>query len=284
MKVSRIFCLIGIIAGCISALIFFQSTIAQAVDVTVSAIVHPPTPPENLPASIQFQGYAYPNAQIRILKDGVEVATATANSGAHFDATVSTTAGSYMFSIVGTDVNGTTGTLTNIALTVAQGSSTSVGNMFLGPTIRQDKTSIAEDQSIIFSGVSVPGSAITLTIESTPITYTATANSQGQWSATVPGTDPGVGSHTAKATSVFGSLTSDLSSILSFIITGKVVNQCDGKVSADINCDGKVNLVDFSIMLYFWQTTNPANPRADINGDTKVNETDFSILLFYWTG
>ena len=50
---------------------------------------------------------------------------------------------------------------------------------------------------------------------------------------------------------------------------------------ADLNQDKKVNLVDFSILLFYWGT---ATPLADLNQDKKVNLTDVSILLFYWTG
>jgi hypothetical protein len=49
----------------------------------------------------------------------------------------------------------------------------------------------------------------------------------------------------------------------------------------DINGDGKVNLVDFSIMLSVWGTNAP---NADFNTDGTVNLADFSILLFDWTG
>jgi len=53
--------------------------------------------------------------------------------------------------------------------------------------------------------------------------------------------------------------------------------------TADFNQDGKVNSVDFSILLFFWKTRPPfANPRVDINKDGKVDSVDFSILLYQW--
>ena len=52
-------------------------------------------------------------------------------------------------------------------------------------------------------------------------------------------------------------------------------------MSADLNRDGKVNLIDFSIMLFHWGNPDPV---ADINEDGTVDLTDFSILLFNWTG
>jgi hypothetical protein len=52
---------------------------------------------------------------------------------------------------------------------------------------------------------------------------------------------------------------------------------------SDLDGDGKVNSVDFSIMLYFWKSRPPfLNPAADMNKDNKVDSVDFSILLYYW--
>lgn len=51
----------------------------------------------------------------------------------------------------------------------------------------------------------------------------------------------------------------------------------------DINSDGKVNLIDFSIAAYWYgKPSPPAN--VDFNADGKVNLIDFSIMAFYWTG
>lgn len=54
---------------------------------------------------------------------------------------------------------------------------------------------------------------------------------------------------------------------------------------ADINDDGKVGLVDFSILMAMWQKTNSqANEAflADLNADGIVNLPDFSILMNYF--
>jgi hypothetical protein len=52
---------------------------------------------------------------------------------------------------------------------------------------------------------------------------------------------------------------------------------------SDLNQDGAVNGIDFSILLAFWKASPPfMNPRADINGDGRVDSADFSILLYYW--
>ncbi|HRH24513.1 MAG TPA: dockerin type I domain-containing protein, partial [Candidatus Paceibacterota bacterium] len=54
-------------------------------------------------------------------------------------------------------------------------------------------------------------------------------------------------------------------------------------IIGDINCDGRVSAVDFSIMLAFWKTQAPfRNPRVDLNTDARVDAVDFSILLYHW--
>lgn len=52
--------------------------------------------------------------------------------------------------------------------------------------------------------------------------------------------------------------------------------------SADLNSDGRVNSVDFGIMMSAWNST--ARPKADINQDGNVNSVDFGVLMSQWTG
>lgn len=52
--------------------------------------------------------------------------------------------------------------------------------------------------------------------------------------------------------------------------------------AADFNQDNKVDLVDFSILLYNWGM--PKNEAADLNKDGRVDLVDFSIMLYWWTG
>jgi hypothetical protein len=57
-------------------------------------------------------------------------------------------------------------------------------------------------------------------------------------------------------------------------------------LSADLNCDGKVNLTDSAILLSFWnkdpsEATSCKTP--DINQDGSVNLADFSIIMSQWT-
>ncbi len=52
-------------------------------------------------------------------------------------------------------------------------------------------------------------------------------------------------------------------------------------LTADLNSDGRVNSVDFGIMMSYWGST--ARPSADINQDGAVTSVDFGILMSQWT-
>ena len=52
--------------------------------------------------------------------------------------------------------------------------------------------------------------------------------------------------------------------------------------SADLNRDGRVNSVDFGILMSYWGAVT--RPPADINQDGVVNSVDFGILMSQWTG
>lgn len=69
----------------------------------------------------------------------------------------------------------------------------------------------------------------------------------------------------------------------SVAIIGPAKNQTCSDRKADLNCDMHVDLVDFSILLYWWDSRQ-TGIRADINKDGIVNLIDFSILLYWWTG
>ncbi len=61
--------------------------------------------------------------------------------------------------------------------------------------------------------------------------------------------------------------------------TGTGGTACGDISQGDLNCDNDINLVDFSILMYYWGTDSQA---ADISLDGLVNLTDFSIMMYYW--
>lgn len=68
---------------------------------------------------------------------------------------------------------------------------------------------------------------------------------------------------------------------LAILATKEQQSECK-TIPADLNCDGRVNLTDFSILLYYWQQKGKGI-KADINKDDIVNLIDFSVMLYWWT-
>jgi hypothetical protein len=115
-------------------------------------------------------------------------------------------------------------------------------------------------------------------------TFTANSNADGAWSLTIDTTGFKNGTYKvrAKAKQESGDLVSTNFSGYTFYGVGQVA---EGPRTSDLNRDGKVNLIDFSILLFWWNSDGGAsNPPADINADGKVSLTDFSIMIFNWTG
>ena len=53
---------------------------------------------------------------------------------------------------------------------------------------------------------------------------------------------------------------------------------------ADFNCDGRVNLIDLSILLSHYGQSVAANLPYDLDHSGIVDFPDISILMYYWTG
>ena len=64
--------------------------------------------------------------------------------------------------------------------------------------------------------------------------------------------------------------------------SAQVSKNIPSALTADFNTDGRVNSVDFGVMMSYWGST--ARPAADINKDGAVNSVDFGVLMSQWTG
>ncbi|MBI5405396.1 MAG: hypothetical protein HY976_04190 [Candidatus Kerfeldbacteria bacterium] len=255
--------------------------------VSISAVVQDPTPPPPPPTKVIFKGLAYPNSQVTIQKEAAVLATVPADPAAKFEVeTTGHATGIYTFSVFAEDVQGRVGRTTNFTLSITQGTTTTVSGIFLGPTIDLDKTAASLGDTITVIGATAPLSAVTIMVSSeVERTFSATADADGLWVKQLIANDLGIGSHYTRAKSVSpSSEISGFSNTVSFSITAAAPQPCDGKRPGDLNCDGKVNITDFSILLFYWKKSNPANARVDINADGIVNIKDLSIMLFWWTG
>ncbi len=239
-----------------------------------------------VPAAVEFRGYTYSGAAVNILKDGVSAGLAPADDAGNFTHILSgLSGGTYNFGFWAQDKTGRRSITFTFQLTLSGGSTTKVSGIVLPPTISLNKYSFIPGENVIVSGVSVPNSQVKIHIESEPQEFLASVSQVGDYSYTFSTATLEKGAHTAKSKTEI--LSGDLDSIFSQLVAfgvGVAAPQKEYAANPDINSDKKVDLVDFSIMAYWWKKKLPPNSPVDLNGDGILNLADFSILAFNWSG
>jgi hypothetical protein len=239
-------------------------------------------------ARVVITGFAFPGSTVSALVDGKVVTDVRAGGDGSYSITVDKIArGVYTFGVFAVDSARVRSSTFSTSFTVTGARTSALSNINLAPTIRVTPDPVDPGVTLNVSGFAIPNSTITIENEkdkSAPSrqTFTATADGNGAWSTTIPTNNFSVGTYKIRAKSEqTGGLSTNFSN---YTLYG--VGQAAAKpLNADLNRDGKINLIDFSILLFWWGTNGgDSDPSADINGDTRVNLTDFSILLFNWTG
>lgn len=243
---------------------------------------------DNPLSSLYISGYTGPGSFITLSTQSAVIATAGADElGAFAFSVTGLDDGNYTFSMSGTDTNGRSTATETIQLFLLKATLTTVTDIMLSPTIDVGKAIIQPGDTETIYGSARPGATINLFVESPLRSYSTTTDSTGAWSYTLDSSTtsqfaPGQYRAYANVQDENGNQ-SIVSNTVNFIVqeAGGGNNPppaCDIS-HGDLNCDGKTNLSDFSILLYHWRTNHKV---ADINGDGQVNLVDFSIMMFYF--
>ena len=269
---------------------FIGKTQAQPVEIgtSVSAIVEgeaPPIPPGGGPSfyytDVIFKGTAYPNAFITVLRNNTVAKTGLADTSGNFSLKLTgIPEGIWQFSLRAEDQDNRISPTISFTTSLARDTTTTFSNIFFPPTVELSSDKISQGKNLDIFGYSAPKSEIDIFIDSLAnISKKTQADADGQWFYSF---DSSVlkneGYYNIKVKAVFpDGLISDFSKILQFYLI-RIRPLCAG---ADLNQDGQVDMVDFSILLYWWETDDDC---ADQNNDGTVDLTDFSIMMYFWTG
>lgn len=235
-----------------------------------------------------LQGKASPQAEVAFLQDGQLLLNAFADYQGDFKIELTDlTTGQYNFGLWAKDKAGRKSSALSLSVTILPNVLTTIDKIFLGPTISLSKESIFQGESLLVAGRTTPFSRLNLEIEPRQEDLMQTeADRYGDWQYSLKTAElkPGLYSLKAKALSV-DNWQSAYSRELSFALAETAeplpppsALLCPG---ADLNQDGAVNLIDFSILMYWWGSDNTC---ADQNQDGLVNLVDFSIMMYWWTG
>lgn len=243
----------------------------------------------NVPdTNVVFSGRAYPLSRVSILKDGQLVVTTIAGPDSNFTATVSgLSSGNYTFAVYGEDKNGLRSSLFSFPIFITSGVTTKIGGIFIAPTISVDKSEVRRGDNIAIFGQSVPNSEITISVNSPQeFIIKRQADKDGVYLLNFDTLVLDKGKHETKSKSSIEGDLSSLSNIVNFLVGDKNVSLDNAKKCSkkgDVNSDCRVNLVDFSIVAFWYRKQNPPK-NVDLNFDGKVDLVDFSIMAFNWTG
>lgn len=226
--------------------------------------------------NLRLTGYAFPGALVTFLRQGVVAGTSTANSSSFFDKTITgLDLGVQTFSIYGSDSEGRSTLTLSFDANIISGSTITLSGFLLPPIIAVSKTTLKRPDVQTASGMARQSATVTAFFNSDPIAKQVTTSGSGSWEARVPESFH-LGSHSTNA------LVQDADgnqSVLSQTRSFTVV------LSADLNVDNLVNLTDFSILMFDYGQKNPVNKATDINDNGGAPDlVDFSVMLFYWTG
>lgn len=244
-------------------------------------------------AQVVLTGKAYPRSEVTILKDAQVVATTVADEQANFQVLIKgLAAGTFIFSMYSEDDKGVRSALFTFPVTVTKGILAKIESIFVAPTIVGDKVSVKQGDPIILFGQSYPTAEITIEINSAEKYFVKTnTDTSGMYLEHFDSSVLALGDHHAKARATEAQQISSQSTAYAFAVGTEnvysdVVVSCPKK--GDMNGDCRVNLIDFSIVAFWYNrtlsTTFTPREREHLNGDGKVNLVDFSILAFYWTG
>jgi hypothetical protein len=239
-----------------------------------------------------FSGRAYPGQSVTLLRDGEVIATTIAGGDARFSIRVTgLTPGVHIFSLYAEDHQGIRSALSTFPLTITSGVIISVTGIFIAPSLEVDKSEVRKGDDIVIFGQTAPQADLTIEVSGSPSFFAQTVSDEDgiylHYFNTAP-LDHGV--HLAKSkASIRGLAVSGFSRAVSFTVGIRTIFKArPGMVFGDLNGDGRVNLIDFSIGAYWYlRPLSPAMQNTEcerLNCDRAINLIDFSIMAYYWTG
>jgi len=240
-------------------------------------------------ARIIFSGYSYPKSSVFLIKDAEMAGTTVAGNNGSFQISLDgISAGTYVFGLYAKDETGLASRLLVYTLRIEEGVTVSVANILIPATITADRAEVKKGDKITISGWAIPNAYISIFVKDSQkgFTFQTYSDSSGKYQYILNTGSLAFGNVNVFAQSSFDNLIfSESSKTITFLVGTKSVKKplqtCP--VRADLNNDCAVNLIDFSILVYWFDKSLPPG-EVDLSGDGVVNMTDFSIMAYYWTG
>lgn len=235
--------------------------------------------------SVVITGLAYPNTKVVILKDGAIAATTTADPGAAFSVMVADLSpGEYTFGVYAEDSQKLKSTTYTFPVTIDSSITVTIDNVFLAPTIGVTSAAVKQGDPIGIFGTTAPNAQVAVHVHSAQeFIQQVAASTAGTWFKQFDTSLLEKGAHITYSRSSLNDRVTGQSATVDFTVGDATIpNQLTKR--SDLNNDGLVNIIDFSMLLYYWHKMPPVTSKADITKDGTVDIFDLSIMLYDWTG
>jgi len=248
--------------------------------ISVTATIIPPY------ASVVISGNSAPGTFITITENRTVIGTDTAGVGGAFNKYLTgLSPGTHTFTIYGVDMSSRTTSLLDVTAITPIYQETTISDLLLSPTIEISSAVVNQDDDLISWGSAIIDGDISIFTEPHLRTYYTSATELGNWAYTLDN----IAEYIPGDYHIYSLVQNDLgsqslfSNALQFTvesdISGGGGEACGDISRGDLNCDDSTNLIDFSILMYYWGSTNTT---ADIVSDSIVNLYDFSVMMYYW--
>ncbi len=232
------------------------------------------TPATNLVVT----GYAEPSMRVQLLVDGILVATTIADTEGQYQTTISgLSAGEYRLQVTGfssyTEMRTQTET---IKISIVANATTKLSHIMVPSTFILQYV----DGQYSLRGQAAPGSKVIPVVASTPVpAQSTTVDATGVYEILITGLPNQMVTVQIK------------SPTHNNVSTGMAQSFSNAEQEApdicvygiDITNDCLVNLIDFQAARWIY-IFNPASLRFDLDDNKKIDIVDFSIMAYYWTG
>jgi hypothetical protein len=240
--------------------------------------------------SLRLVGFTSPNSIVTFLLDGSIVGTqlscpggvpsicSDSSTNGYFDKTITGLGpGTYNVGVYAIDTSSpalTTPTI-NRLIPIIQGVAQNADPLTLPPTLKVDKLVMKRPERQIARGLARPNAAIRIFYNNiNPLPQDTPIDNSGNFATTGNSVLP-LGNNFATAiVQGLGGAISQSSQIVTFKV----------EMSADLNIDTQVDILDFSSLMFDYGSATPNDWATDINDDTSIDLVDFSIMMFNWTG
>ncbi|MCW9054695.1 MAG: hypothetical protein OQJ98_01815 [Candidatus Pacebacteria bacterium] len=231
---------------------------------------------------VYFSGQAYPSSTVEVLRRSfiedvyrnTPETTIVMNPDGSFSNTyVGLLSSDYVFTLRAYDVDGRTSGALSFVADLLFTDTLRVEDIFFPPTVGFRKSAALKGEDVYIVGYAAGGNTVLLDVAGVGVLETTAATSTGFYEVSLSTDNLAAGSYSVVARQISDTQESNYSTPRSF----RVSTCC---IRTDFNADNEVNITDWSIFLYRFQSQDKSlHASVDLNGDGKTDITDFSLFL-----